>query len=139
MRWPSQFSVYDRSISRTKPSVMLLISKLMSFPLLAPLAGSLLARCTLTNNDWLDTRQIQPTIRNFRNCSSQHFHAKARKHLLGTITTAHSRRLSVPCESVVCLLVHLALPQRVLEAVPERVKDLGGISDALCAQVSATH
>jgi hypothetical protein len=40
---------------------------------------------TICNNEWLNTREVQPPIGNFRHCGLQHLHAKARKHLFGTV------------------------------------------------------
>src|SRR5436309_3321188 len=84
-----------------------------------------------------DTRQVQPSIRNFSHCSLQYLHGEPCKHLLCAVTAAHGRTMCVPREGVVYLLIDLPTPQGVLKGVPEGVEYLGCVSDAMSAEVSA--
>src|ERR1700704_1266585 len=92
---------------------------------------------TLPDNEWLDTRQVQPPVRNFRYCSSQHFHAKACEHFLRAIASTHGGGISLSHQRIVNLYCDASSTRFVLETVSERVKHLVSISDALSAEVPA--
>jgi len=91
----------------------------------------------LTNDEWLDARQVQPPVRNFRHSFLQHRHTITQQHFLRAISTAHRVPLRVPREYIMDFLVHTATPQFILEAVAKRMEHFRSVRDALSPEVSS--